>query len=217
VKTKVNYIEGLIEQGEHQFLDFKFAINDSKKIAKTLVAFSNSKGGRLLIGVKDNGIIAGVRTDEEYYMIEGAAQLFCKPAINFETKDWTVQGKKVLEIIVPESNEKPHMAMGDDNKWLAYIRVADENIVANAVCLQVWQKKKNHEGIKIKNTEPGNKLLKYLHSNQFITLSGFLKISRIQYKTGIQILSDLMVLGLIECTYSNKQFIYQSKETNELT
>ena len=60
-------IEELIAQGEHQQLDFKFEVSDSKKIARTLSAFANTDGGRLLIGVKDNGAIAGVRSDEEYY------------------------------------------------------------------------------------------------------------------------------------------------------
>ena len=36
-----SYIERLIKEGEHQLLDFKFEISDSRKIAKTLVAFSN--------------------------------------------------------------------------------------------------------------------------------------------------------------------------------
>ena len=67
------YIHALIAEGEHQQQDFKFEISDARKIAKTLSAFSNTDGGRLLIGVKDNGKIAGVRSDEEQYMIEAAA------------------------------------------------------------------------------------------------------------------------------------------------
>ena len=63
-----SYIKNLIQSGEHQQLDFKFEISDSRKIAKTLVAFSNSDGGTLLIGVKDNGNISGVHSDEEFYM-----------------------------------------------------------------------------------------------------------------------------------------------------
>lgn len=46
-------------------LDFKFEISDSKKIARSLVAFANTDGGRLLIGVKDNGVISGIRSEEE--------------------------------------------------------------------------------------------------------------------------------------------------------
>ena len=49
---KINPIEALIAQGEHQQLDFKFEVSDSKKIARTLSAFANTDGGRLLIGVK---------------------------------------------------------------------------------------------------------------------------------------------------------------------
>ena len=56
-----DYIYKLIEEGEHQQQDFKFEISDARKIAKSLSAFSNTDGGRLLIGVKDNGKIAGVR------------------------------------------------------------------------------------------------------------------------------------------------------------
>ncbi|MDD4142989.1 MAG: putative DNA binding domain-containing protein, partial [Prolixibacteraceae bacterium] len=66
-------LQKLIDEGEHQKQDFKFCINDSKKIAKSLVAFANTDGGRLLIGVKDNGKIVGISTDEEFYMVESAA------------------------------------------------------------------------------------------------------------------------------------------------
>ena len=73
--TDSDYIHALIAEGEHQQQDFKFEISDARKIAKTLSAFANTDGGRLLIGVKDNGRIAGVRSEEEKYMIEAAAQL----------------------------------------------------------------------------------------------------------------------------------------------
>ena len=62
--TDTEYIHALIAEGEHQQQDFKFEISDARKIAKTLSAFANTNGGKLLIGVKDNGKIAGVRSDE---------------------------------------------------------------------------------------------------------------------------------------------------------
>lgn len=68
-RTDSEYIHALISEGEHQKQDFKFEISDARKIAKTLSAFSNTHGGRLLIGVKDNGKIAGVRSDEEKYIL----------------------------------------------------------------------------------------------------------------------------------------------------
>jgi predicted HTH transcriptional regulator len=105
---KVSYIQALINEGEHQQQDFKFGITDSRKIARSLVAFANTDGGRLLIGVKDNGIIAGVRSEEEYYMIESAAQLYSKPEIRFESKVWKEESKTVMEVWVPPSPLRPH-------------------------------------------------------------------------------------------------------------
>jgi predicted HTH transcriptional regulator len=214
LKNKAHYIEECIARGENLTQDFKFAINDSKKIAKSLVAFSNTIGGRLLIGVKDNGSIVGVRTDEEFHMIQAAAGLYCKPEISFETKTWIVNGKKVLEIIIPESKCKPHMALDDHKKWLALVRVEDENIAANSVQIKVWLKQKRNEGIKISDNEPGRKLLSYLNKNEYISLSGFLKLGSISYRQAVNILSDLIVLQLIEMIHIESGFVYQLKQKN---
>ena len=90
--TDTEYIHALIAEGEHQQQDFKFEISDARKIAKTLSAFANTDGGKLLIGVKDNGKIAGVRSDEEQYMIEAAAGLYCSPEVNYTMQTYQVEG-----------------------------------------------------------------------------------------------------------------------------
>ena len=48
----LHHITKLIAEGEHQQLDFKFEISDAHKIARTLVAFANTGGGRLLVDRK---------------------------------------------------------------------------------------------------------------------------------------------------------------------
>ena len=75
-------------------MDFKFEISDAAKIARSLVAFANTEGGKLLIGVKDNGAIAGVRSEEEFYMLQNAAHRFCQPEVHFTSKEWVLEGKK---------------------------------------------------------------------------------------------------------------------------
>ena len=87
IQTKADYIHARIAEGEHQQQDFKFEISDARKIAKSLSAFSNTDGGRLLVGVKDNGKIAGVRSEEEIYMIEAAAKLYCKSLFHRENRN----------------------------------------------------------------------------------------------------------------------------------
>ncbi|WP_302606014.1 helix-turn-helix domain-containing protein, partial [uncultured Duncaniella sp.] len=73
------YIASLIEEGEYEHQDFKFAVSDARKIARSLSAFANNDGGRLLIGVKDNGAIAGVRNEEDIFVVEQAAEMYCEP------------------------------------------------------------------------------------------------------------------------------------------
>jgi predicted HTH transcriptional regulator len=105
--TDTDHIHTLIAEGEHQQQDFKFEISDARKIAKTLSAFANTDGGRLLIGVKDNGRIAGVRSEEEKYMIEAAAQLYCIPEIDYTLQTYIVEGKQVLVATIEENPHKP--------------------------------------------------------------------------------------------------------------
>ena len=72
----------LIATGESETLDFKQTISDASKIAKTIVSFANNKGGTLLIGVRDNGSIAGIRSEDEKYMLELAGSFYCSPKIH---------------------------------------------------------------------------------------------------------------------------------------
>lgn len=107
--TDANYIQQLITEGEHVHQDFKFAISDARKIAKSLSAFANTGGGRLLIGVKDNGKIAGIRSEEELYMIEAAATMYCKPALQLENQLYRVKAKMYWRFMFPKARRSLSM------------------------------------------------------------------------------------------------------------
>ncbi len=213
MKTDVEttYINNLIKQGEHQQLDFKFAVNDSRKIAKSLVAFANTDGGTLLLGVKDNGVITGVKTEEEFYMVESAAQLYSKPEIYFRTKAWRAAGKLVMEVIVPRSEAIPHFAQDHDGKWLAYIRKADQNLMVNGVWLKVLEKQKSTKGAQINISHKEKFLLSYLEENQSITFSKYCKLGHVHPKQAEEILVNFIVWDMIEIVFSDKTTYYKLK------
>mgnify|MGYP000879945901 CR=1 FL=1 len=202
------YIRKLIAQGEHQQLDFKFEISDSKKIARTLAAFSNTSGGKLLVGVKDNGAIAGVRSEEEFYMVEAAAQLYCRPQVEFATREWNVDGKMVLEIDIPKSDNGPCSAPDKDGKWMVYIRVHDQNLLANTVLLKVWQMQNRKKGITIRYTDKEKMLLEYLDQNGSITISKFQRIAGITRQVAEKVLVDLITLQIIHMDITEKSVFY---------
>lgn len=208
MKLNINPLIRLIEQGEHQQQDFKYCINDSRKIAKSLVAFANTDGGRLLVGVKDNGKIVGVKSDEEYYMVEAAANIYSQPKIEFQVKKWDFEGKTVLEIDIHSSIKRPHYAENDEKKWIAYIRCDDENVLANIVLLKAWKLKRNSSGILFVYDESRKKLVKYLEENDKITLSKFCKVAQISRRIAENILSEFLAMGCIDIQLAQKPVVY---------
>lgn len=208
----LHYIERLIQEGEHQQQDFKFCISDSRKIAKSLSAFANTDGGRLLIGVKDNGKIAGVRSEEEYHMIQAAAEMYCRPKIAFESKVWKVHGKTVLEIDVAKSEEMPHYAQNDDGKWLAYIRKADENHLANKILLEVWKRKTKPTGTYLEYTDTEKQLMIYLQEHKEISINQFCRLGKIGRYKAERILVKLICWKVIDFSFSENGTKYCIKE-----
>lgn len=204
-----NYIRKLIEAGENQTLDFKFAINDSRKIARTLAAFSNTDGGKLLIGVRDNGSIAGIRSDEEIYMVDTASHLFCRPEIKFTTKQHTVSGKTILEVEVMKGENKPYKAKNEDGQWVAYFRQHDQNLVANRVLVQVWKKETKPKGVLVKFGKSENILMDHLKKHGSITISRFRKISGTSAYRAESIFANLIIFGIIRMMASEKGVTYE--------
>jgi predicted HTH transcriptional regulator len=207
----------LIEEGEHQQQDFKYCINDSKKIARSLVAFANTDGGRLLIGVKDNGKVIGIRTEEEYYMVESAAKLYSNPPIPFSTRQWHADGKTVLEIKVTASNEKPHMARDENGKWLAYIRVNDENVLANKIQLTIWEKEKSPRGIYFTYSDDEKFLIDYLQQNKEISFSKFIRMAHISRKKAEEILSNFIIMDVVIMNTNREGTNFQLNENYDKT
>jgi hypothetical protein len=198
-----------IREGEHQRQDFKFCISDSRKIARSLVAFANSDGGSLLIGVKDNGHIVGVQSDEEYYMAESAARIYSNPPVSFAVRQWNVEGKTVLEVIVEPSQAKPHFAKDENGKWIAWVRHHDENRLASRVMIEVWRKQKSRDGILVHLDDSWKFLLEYLYKYDFITVSALARKGCLPYRKAEQLLADGIVTGIIQPFFGETNVFYK--------
>lgn len=203
------YLQQLIEEGEHQQQDFKFEISDARKIARSLSAFANTDGGRLLIGVKDNGRIAGVRSEEEVYMIEAAAQLYCLPQVAIEMHTYTVEGKTVLIAEIPKAVEKPVQAQVAPGKYMAYVRIADENILATAVHLAVWRQKNSPKGSLVEYTEREQLLLDYLAEHGAITVSKYSRLARLSYRSAVDYIARFVRFELLDICFEHHKFFYR--------
>lgn len=202
------YIHNLILEGEHQRLDFKFEISDAKKIARTFAAFANTSGGTLLIGVKDNGNITGIRSDEEEYMAESAAHIYCKPRVEYKIVTHKVNDKTILEIVIPESSNKPHKAPWKDDTWEAFVRVDDQNFVADSVLREVWKIKHRDKKLMVRYNNYEEILFELIRSNGRVTLKDFIKKTKIKRYLAIKILSQLVAIHAIDNVITEKETYY---------
>ena len=206
------YLKSLIAQGEHQGLDFKFEISDARKIARTFSAFSNTGGGRLLIGVKDNGRISGIRSDEEYYMVDSAASLYCKPEVRFDSRNHLIEGKSVLEVYIPPVDRKPVYAKDEGNRWMAYIRVADENILANIIQLRVWKDEHKTRGRILEFTRKEQILLETLEKVPGASLSKIQRDTGFRRNELAELMTKLVLFDVVEMKFTEGKSGFLLKE-----
>jgi len=202
-------IKKLILQGEGTTLDFKKTITSVEKIAKSLVAFANNRGGQLLIGVSDDGVIRGVKSeDEERYMITKSAHQFCKPAIEPEFEEIYVDDKLVLVVKIAPSDIKPHYALDEQKNWWVYYRVNDKSILASKVIVDVIKRSSEAIPNVIQYTEQEQKLFEFLTQEGRITLKQFSKLTRSSYRQAQKVLVSLILGGIIKPVTSEKEEYY---------
>ena len=209
--TESEYVHSLIAEGEHVHQDFKFEISDARKIAKTLSAFANTEGGRLLIGVKDNGRVAGVRSDEERYMIEAAARLYCVPQVECRMRTYQVDGRSVLVVAVDESDHKPVYAKDEGGRRLAYVRIKDENILATPVHLRIWQQNGNPQGELMEITGHEQLLLRLMEENESLSLSKYCRLAHVSRRAAEHLLAKLVRYGIVEPVFEGHKFHFRLK------
>ena len=211
ILSETQYIHQLVSEGEHCHQDFKFEISDARKIAKSLSAFANTEGGRLLVGVKDNGKIAGIRSEEEIYMIEAAATMYCQPPVTYTTQSHSVEGRTVLEVCIEEVTNKPIYALDEGNRPKAYVRIMDENILATPVHLKVWQHANKKRGAFVAFTEKEQRLL-YAMKGKMLTLNQCCKASQLNRQTVCNLLADFIRFDLVLPIFLSHKFYFKLKE-----
>lgn len=209
---ETDYIRTLISEGEHVRQDFKYEISDSRKIARTLSAFANTVGGRLLIGVKDNGRIAGVRSDEEMYMVEAAARLYCCPEVAVTMSVHRAEGKNVLFAEIPEVADKPVMARDENDRLRAYVRIADENILATAVHMDVWRSAGDGVPAVLTYTERERHLLDLLSASEPLTVSAICRLLSLPRRQVVALISRFVRWNLVKMSHDGKSFVYKAIE-----
>jgi predicted HTH transcriptional regulator len=143
-------------------------------------------------------------------MIESAANRYCKPPVKFDTYEWQIENKTVMEIIIPKSLFKPHKAPSRNGTYKVYVRVGDQNLLANRILLKVWIRQKKEKGTFFQLKKPEQTLLTWLNREEpSITLSKFARIAHISRKKAENILVNLIVLEIIDIEITEHEYFYK--------
>jgi predicted HTH transcriptional regulator len=169
----------------------------------------------LLIGVKDNGKISGIRSEEEFYMLDNAASRYCDPQVEFQSKEWNIEGKRVLEVTIKKGSNLPYRAPDHNLKMRAYVRIKDQNILANGVQMKIWQKLNTNSDIRFVYSDDAKRLLELFNNSSLLSLNQILsEIQLSRYKIE-NLLSNLVIMKVITMEVNDLEAFFVLNDPNK--
>jgi predicted HTH transcriptional regulator len=194
----------LIEGGEGLRTEFKRKFSTFEKIAKELIAFANTKGGVLIIGVDDNGKIYGVESEKgETELVKEAAERYCEPPVDISIQYFDVENKELVVVTVPESEYKPHRVQDylpeiEPNTAHVYVRVRDKSVLASKEMIKILQARAKR--LTLKHYEIGKIekiVFEYLEDHESITVKELKQKANVSYRRASRALIKLVRANLL--------------------
>lgn len=203
----------MVSGGESLNLEFKRKAAFPDKIVREMIAFANTVGGTLLIGVDDDGNLQGVRyPEEEAHVIHKALQTHCRPTLEFEEKVIALSAKKsVLRYDIPVSPRRPHYFRISSRVRETYIRVRDMSMKASHEMTEVVRRGRQKKDIQFTYGAHESMLMRYLDDHPSITLKEFQQLSGLDRFITARKLVTLVLANVIRITPTEKGDVYSRK------
>lgn len=199
VPSEMDYLDvkNLAQTGESTYLEFKRTIPSAEKIAREMVAFANTSGGTLLVGVDDDTSLVGVEGyQEEEFLLNDAANNWCEPALPIQIEIVQFGKRDLLVIKIAEATTKPvFLKTKKGNR--AYVRKGDQNKLASRERIKILQQKHSGDGVTFEYGPKEQKLFRYLNEYGEITVSKFSHIIDTSSTQASAILVNLVSAGIL--------------------
>lgn len=196
-------LKDLVRRGEGQQIEFKLKVNHPDKIVREIVAFANSDGGLLFVGVNDDKTIPGLKyADEDLYLLERAIQKFCFPAIAYTLERIQLYDEReVLVFRIPPSPGRPHYVVLDPQKpdeKKAYVRVADKSVQASKEVREVLKGSRGERGVRFTYGDKERVLMQHLSKHPTITVDLFANLANVPRKIASRTLVLLVLANVLQ-------------------
>ncbi|MEL6592012.1 MAG: ATP-binding protein [Bacteroidota bacterium] len=198
----------LVRQGEGIQLEFKRKARHPDKIAREVVAFANSEGGILLIGVDDDQSIVGCKfPQEDAFALQKFFDQELSPRPSYELEFIPISGRRaVLAFHIEAGKRKPYylkpQAEGESKS--AFVRVEDMSIRASREMVQILRRERRSKGVNLRFGEREQRLLQYLEQEANITLATAQNLLKTNRRNTSHLLVLLVSAGLLRILPSDK-------------
>lgn len=195
-------LKRLVARGEGRHLEFKRRVPKPERIAKEVVAFANSGGGHLLLGVDDDGTVVGVRdSEEEEFSLRRALGMNCRPTVKWRSERIPITSKRdVIIVTVPDSPRKPHFIVinVEDGSGPAYVRIDDMSVEASPESVSLMRNEHSGDGVRFEFGETELLLMRYLEQYGRVTVDGFAQIADLDRDDAGKLLVTLTRAGVLD-------------------
>lgn len=178
-----NDLRRLVALGEGLHLEFKHRVPRPERIVREVIALANSGGGKVLLGVGDDGALVGLKdTEEELFALRDALDTYCEPPIRLRIEGVRVSRRReVLVIDVPASADKPHFLVEDpasgNGQRKAYVRVGHESVEASREAVSLMRAERRPRDVRFTFGEEEQQLMRYLERYERITVREYARLA----------------------------------------
>ena len=218
-RSTVDYkmLKELVRRGEGHFLEFKLKTNHPDKIVREIVAFANTDGGTLLIGIGDDGTIPGLKyADEDEYILVRAIEKFCFPAITYTLERVQLHDEReVLVLCIPRSPHRPHHVLpdpADPENRKVYVRVDDKSVQASKEVREIMKGERADRNVRFNYGDKEKALMHYLGQNTYVTVDMFAALANISRKIASRTLVLLVLANVLDIFPSDVMDRYTAKQ-----
>ena len=194
-------LEQLVDLGEGISLEFKRRVPRPERIAKEILAFANTNGGRILLGVSDDGTIEGFQNvSEQTFLLRQATESHCSPPVEYNTERIVVgERQDGIVVTVPESGEKPHSLVSEavNGEGRVYVRVEERSVEASDETVQRLRNQRPGERVTFEFGETESLLMRYLDDYGRITVPQLAQLADISPENASQTLLRLARADLL--------------------
>ncbi|REE01496.1 AlbA family DNA-binding domain-containing protein [Marinoscillum furvescens] len=209
-------IKRLVYGGESAQVEFKRKINHPEKVIREVVAFANSGGGHLLVGVDDDKSIVGCKyADEEHFLLQKAIRELIRPAVKYTAELIPLNEKRaILHYEIFAGNRKPYFAF--EKKYhrygKAFVRVEDRSIQASPEIRKILKFNNDPKDTHFQYGANEKLLFNYLDQNEKVTVNEFREMSGLDYRSASSTMVQMVLANALRIIPREQEDWYMAVE-----